>query len=99
MAGGSEVCHQLSPDESKDRSKHMTMMSMSANVNGVGVGMDVDSNRGESDGGVPRHSLRFAAVPRSLSRSASMWEVADDNLTVARLRRRENGRMTVCVHA
>ena len=51
----------------------MTMMS--ANERGVGVGIDgvyVDSNPGEADGGAPRHSSRFAAAPRSLSRNASM---------------------------
>jgi hypothetical protein len=93
------VCRQLSPGESEDRSRHMTTM-MSANESGVGVvGTDgEDLNPGEADGGAPRHSSRFAAVSRSLSRSASMQGVADDNLiVVARLRRRENGRMIACV--
>lgn len=63
---------QLSPGESEDRSRHMTMM-MSANESGVGVvGVDEDSSPGEADGDAPRHSSRFAAVSRSLSRSESM---------------------------
>jgi len=74
VAGGSEVCRQLSLGESKDRSRHMTMM-MSANECGVGVdivgSVCVDSCPGEADGGAPRHSSRFAAVFRSLSRSES----------------------------
>jgi hypothetical protein len=78
VAGGSEVCRQLSPGESKGRSRHMTMMMMmmmSANEGGLGVGVDgayVDPSLGEADGGAPRHSSRFAAVPRSLSRSEGM---------------------------
>jgi hypothetical protein len=53
----------------------MMMMMMSANEGGLGVGVDgayVDPSLGEADGGAPRHSSRFAAVPRSLSRSESM---------------------------
>jgi len=48
---------------------------MPANESGDGVGIDgvyVDSSPGKDDGGAPRHSSRFAAVPRSPSRSASM---------------------------
>jgi hypothetical protein len=53
------------------------MMTMSANEGGVGVGVGidgayVDSSPWEADGGAPRHSSRFAAVPRSLSCSTSM---------------------------
>jgi hypothetical protein len=74
------------------------MMSANESEDGVGVGSAcLDSNPGEADGGAPRHGSRFAGVSRSLSRSESMQEVADNNLIVARLRRRENGRMTVCL--
>ena len=72
------MCRQLYAGESEDRSRHMTMtmtMTMSANAGGLGVGIDgvyVDSSPGEADGGAPRHSSRFAAVSRWLSRSASM---------------------------
>lgn len=76
--------------------------TMSVNEGGVVVvdigGACVDSSQAEDDAGAPKHSLRFAAVPRSLSRNASMQGVVDNTLTVARLpMRRENGRMTVCV--
>jgi hypothetical protein len=72
VAGGSEVYRQLSPGESKDRSRHMST-TMSANESGVGIdGVCVDSSPGEGDDGAPRHSSRFAAVSRSLSRSESM---------------------------
>jgi hypothetical protein len=84
-----------------------TMMSVNegggavvvAAVAAVAVDIDgvyEDSSPGQDDGGAPRHSSRFAAVPRSLSRSASMQGVADNILIVA-LKRRENGRMTVCL--
>jgi hypothetical protein len=79
-----------------------TMMSVNEGAD-VAVAVDIDgvyvgSSPGEDDGGAPKHSSRFAAVPRSLSRSASMQVAADDNLIVARfLRRRENGHMTVCL--
>ena len=69
------MCRQLSPGESEDHSRHMTLTMMSANEGGFGVGIDgvhVDSSLGEADVGAPKHSSRFAAVPRSLSRSESM---------------------------
>lgn len=93
------VRRQLLTGESEDPLKHMKM-TMSANESGVGVGIDgvdVDSRPGEADGGAPRHSSRFAAVLRLLSRSESMQGVADNNLIVARLRWQESGRMTVCL--
>ena len=97
MAGGSDVYRQLSPGESKGRSRHMTTTT-SANESGVGIdGVCVDSSPAEGDDGAPRHSSRFAAVSRSLTRSESMQGVADNNLIVARLMRLENGRMTVCL--
>jgi hypothetical protein len=46
-------------------------------------GACVDLSPEEYNGGTPRHSLRFAAVPRSLSCSASMQGVADNRLILA----------------
>jgi len=69
------MCRQLSPGESNNRQRHMTMMMMSVNEGGDSVGIDglyVDLSPGEDDDGAPRHSSHFAVASRSLSRSASM---------------------------
>jgi len=73
VAGGTEVYPQLMPGEHKDRLMHMTMMrSANESEDGVGIGsVHVDSSPEEADGGAPRHSSHFAAVPRSLSHSAN----------------------------
>jgi hypothetical protein len=76
------------PDKSEDHSNHMTTMSVNEGVDTDGA--CVDSSLEEYNGGTPRHSSCFAAVPHLLLCNASMQGVADNRLILAHpLKRRE----------